>query len=146
MKEFLQHSIICYLFKLSKSNYFLYISAKHTTSLFYIRSSTRTTHINKPFMGLKYHLNFNCYLWSPTEGEYEFIADSRFLDIKATVAVLWTHMESLKSTIILVFFLMSQMNILLIHETKTTDATADRCTASSDYGIPPTNNIYIHDV
>lgn len=97
-------------------------------------------------MGLKYHLNFNCYLWSPTEGEYEFIADSRFLDIKATVAVLWTHMESLKSTIILVFFLMSQMNILLIHETKTTDATADHCTASSDYGIPPTNNIYIHDV
>lgn len=38
------------------------------------------------------------------------------------------------------------MNILLIHETKTTDATDDRCTASSDCGIPLTNNIYIHDV
>ena len=60
--------------------------------------------------------------------------------------MLRTHTEPLKSMIILVFFLMSQMNILLIHETKTTDATDDRCTASSDYGIPLTNNIYIHDV
>lgn len=55
-------------------------------------------------------------------------------------------MESLKSTIILVFFLMSQMNILLIHVTKTTDATDDRCAASGEDGIPLTNNIYICDV
>lgn len=97
-------------------------------------------------MGLKYHENFNWHFCSPAERKYKFIADFRFLDIKSTAAVLRTHMESLKSTIVLVFFLRSQMNTLLIHETKTTDATDDHCTASSDYGIPPTNNIYICDV
>lgn len=106
--------------------------------------TNKTVHISTPFMGLKYHKNFNCHFWSPTERKHKFIADFRFLDIKSTAAVLRTHMESLKSTI--VFFLMSQMNILLIHETKTTNATDDHCTASSDYGIPPTNNIYICDV
>lgn len=39
-----------------------------------------------------------------------------------------------------------EKNILLIHETKTTDAADDHCTASSDYRIPPTNNIYICNV
>lgn len=95
-------------------------------------------------MVLKYHSNFNCRFCSPTERKHKCIADFRFLGIKSTAAVLQAHMESLKSTI--VFFLMSQMNILLIHKTKTTDATDDHCTASSDYGIPPTNNIYICNV
>lgn len=38
------------------------------------------------------------------------------------------------------------MTIVLIHETKTTDATYDHCTANSNYEIPLTNNIYMQDV
>lgn len=48
--------------------------------------------------------------------------------------------------IILAFSLMSQMNIVLIRETKTTDATYDHCTANSNHGIPLPNNIYMQDV
>lgn len=39
-------------------------------------------------MGLKYYQNSNCHLCSSAEGEYEFIANSRLLDIKSTAAVL----------------------------------------------------------
>lgn len=53
----------------------MYFSAKHIKFLFYIKSITRTVHISKPFMCLKYHKNFNCHLLSPTEGKYKFTAD-----------------------------------------------------------------------
>lgn len=113
--------------------------------LLYLILTNQTICISKPFMVLKYHKNFTCHFCTPTAQKHKFIADFIFLDIISTAAVLQTHMESLKSTMVLVFFLM-ETNILLIHETKTTDATDDHCTASSDYGIPPTNNIYICNV
>jgi len=66
----------------------MYFSVEHIKFLFYIISTTRTIHINKPFMGLKYHQNFYFHLWPSTECENKFAADSRFLDIKSTAAVL----------------------------------------------------------
>lgn len=114
------------------------MSLQNIKFLLYLIPTNETIYISKSFMVLKYHKDFNCHFCSPTEREHKFIAHFRFLGIKSTAAVPQTHMESLKNMI--VFFLMSQMNILLIHETKTTD---DHCTASSGYGIPATNNIYI---